>query len=106
VRTQTYDIPCDPNEAAIWLLEQAQIIQSRLSHNDENKLNALYNRTKRTRKLFPYFLLFSVLIKSNLIDINLDEAICNQVSNMDVVDARLVADSAYQRYVYFINAHV
>lgn len=57
VRTQTYDIPCDPRHPAKWLLQQAKNIlkanpnhaansRSDQSHSHDD-LEVLYNRTTR-----------------------------------------------------------
>ncbi|KAE8884814.1 hypothetical protein PF003_g31070 [Phytophthora fragariae] len=72
VRTQTYDIPCDPRQPAKWLLQQAKTIQrSSQKHAPppEDELEVLFNRTSRQV-------------------IALDESIGSSISAMDVVDAR------------------
>lgn len=72
MRTQTYDIPCDPRQPAKWLLMQAKTIQrSSQKHAPppEDELEVLFNRTSRQV-------------------IALDESIGSSISAMDVVDAR------------------
>ncbi|CEG39588.1 uncharacterized protein PHALS_09828 [Plasmopara halstedii] len=71
VRTQTYDISCDPRQPAKWLLMQAKNIQrsSQKQTSQEEELEVLYNRT--TRRV-----------------INLEDSIGSSISSMDVVDAR------------------
>ncbi|KAI9918478.1 hypothetical protein PsorP6_011740 [Peronosclerospora sorghi] len=71
VRTQTYDIPCDPRQPAKWLLTKAKSIErSSQKHSPpEDELEVLYNRT--TRQV-----------------INLEESIGSSISAMDVIDAR------------------
>ncbi|KAL3665835.1 hypothetical protein V7S43_009261 [Phytophthora oleae] len=70
VRTQTYDIPCDPRQPAKWLLLQAKNIQrSSQKNTPEDELEVLFNRT--TRQV-----------------INLEDSIGSSVSPMDVIDAR------------------
>jgi hypothetical protein len=54
VRTQTYDIPCDPRQPARWLLQQAKNIQRSTQKQlgiqqspPEDELEVLFNRSTR-----------------------------------------------------------
>ncbi|GLE00271.1 hypothetical protein PINS_up008998 [Pythium insidiosum] len=80
VSTQTYDIPCDPRQPALWLLQQAKNIQranqsaaqqTRGNNQIPEELEVLYNRTRR-------------------IVIDLNEPIGRSIAPMDVIDARTV----------------
>uniref|UniRef100_H3GRW9 PDZ domain-containing protein n=1 Tax=Phytophthora ramorum TaxID=164328 RepID=H3GRW9_PHYRM len=81
VRTQTYDIPCDPRQPAKWLLQQARTIQRSGQKNTppEDELEVLFNRTSRRV-------------------IELDESIGSSVSAMDVIDARTLLQTPDTSY--------
>ncbi|KAG7384626.1 hypothetical protein PHYPSEUDO_002440 [Phytophthora pseudosyringae] len=81
VRTQTYDIPCDPRQPAKWLLMQAKTIQrSSQKHTPpEDELEVLFNRTRRQV-------------------VDLEDSIGSSVSAMDVVDARTLLQTPDTSY--------
>ncbi|TDH66104.1 hypothetical protein CCR75_005854 [Bremia lactucae] len=69
VRTQTYDIPCDPRQPARWLLYQAKNIERANHKTASDEFEVLFNRT--TRRV-----------------VDLEASIGSSISAMDVVDAR------------------
>ncbi|EGZ10939.1 hypothetical protein PHYSODRAFT_519773, partial [Phytophthora sojae] len=81
VRTQTYDIPCDPRQPAKWLLMQAKTIQrSGQKHSPpEDELEVLFNRTSRQV-------------------VDLEASIGSSISAMDVVDARTLLQTPDTSY--------
>ncbi|KAG7399107.1 hypothetical protein PHYBOEH_009685 [Phytophthora boehmeriae] len=81
VRTQTYDIPCDPRQPAKWLLQQAKTIQHSSHRNavPEDELEVLFNRTRRQV-------------------INLEDSIGSSISAMDVIDARTLLQTPDTSY--------
>ncbi|RLN97251.1 hypothetical protein BBJ28_00018815 [Nothophytophthora sp. Chile5] len=81
VRTQTYDIPCDPRQPAKWLLQQAKSIQrsTQKSAPPEDELEVLFNRTSRQV-------------------IDLEDSIGSSISAMDVVDARTLLQTPDTTY--------
>jgi hypothetical protein len=86
VRTQTYDIPCDPRQPAKWLLMQAKTIQRSSQKNTppEDELEVLFNRTSRQV-------------------VDLEDSIGSSISPMDVVDARTLLqtpDSSYRSALF------
>ncbi|ETL78300.1 hypothetical protein L917_20855 [Phytophthora nicotianae] len=86
VRTQTYDIPCDPRQPAKWLLMQAKNIQRSSQKNTppEDELEVLFNRT--TRRV-----------------IDLEDSIGSSISAMDVIDARTLLqtpDTSYNSVMF------
>ncbi|KAF4323807.1 hypothetical protein BBO99_00000974 [Phytophthora kernoviae] len=81
VRTQTYDIPCDPRQPAKWLLQQAKTIQhsSQKISVPEDELEVLFNRTSRQV-------------------VDLEDSIGSSISAMDVIDARTLLQTPDTSY--------